>query len=47
MIFILVIMNMTFVGIAFGADQFYIEVLLKEVRNEFSDDIHYEPATYL
>jgi hypothetical protein len=38
-------MNTTFIGTAFGADEFSIEVPLKEIRNEFSDDIEYEPTS--
>jgi len=37
--------NTTFVGTAFGADQFSMEVLLKEVRQQFSEDIDYEPTS--
>jgi len=39
----LVILNSTFVGIAFGADQFSAEIMLKEVKDEFSDDVKYQP----
>jgi hypothetical protein len=42
---ILVVVNTTFIGTAFGVDDFSIEVPLKEIRNEFSDDIEYEPTS--
>jgi hypothetical protein len=42
---VVVAINTTFIGSAFGANEFSIEVMLDEARNEFSDDIHYEPTS--
>jgi hypothetical protein len=38
-------MNITFMGSSFGLDDFSIEVLLKEVKNQYSDDIEYLPIS--
>lgn len=45
MISLLLVINTTIIGSAFGADEFSIEALLKEVRNQYSDDIEYHPTS--
>ena len=45
LISILIVTNTTFIGTTFGADEFSIEVPMKEVRNEYSEDIEYHPTS--